>query len=171
MSSATVPELLTRVRSSSTWKWVWQTAVDESKLKGKRVHRNYRSAFESKVKVHEALKKRVGNGRTLKLGDFYGKASELPGSQGCTVPQGAVPKRLEPDAARPFSDHTKTGFNSACDVDWLKHSLNTYAEIAQELKPGYFMRVEDIDGAYTLLPLAPKVWKYMYVWWYDVDRP
>ena len=145
--------------------------VDENRLKGKRVFRNYKSAFESKGKVHEALSKRVRSGKTLKLGAFGGKPSELPGMQGCNVPQGAVPKRLEPDAARPFSDHTKTGFNSACRDDWLKHSLRTYDEIADELKPDYFMRVEDVDGAYPVLPLSPKVWKYMYVWWFDVDRP
>ena len=33
------------------------------------------------------------------------------------------------------------------------------------------MRVEDIDGAFPILPLAPDMWRYMYVWWYDVDRP
>ena len=78
---------------------------------------------------------------------------------------------MEPDSARPFSDHTKTGFNPACDIGFLDHTLDTYNEIARELKPGYSMRVEDIEGAYTVLPLAPKVWKYMYVWWYDVDLP
>ena len=145
--------------------------VDESFMRGKRVFKNYKSAFESKDKVHDALMKRVRTGKTLRLGDFTGKVSELPGLCGCNVPQGAVPKRLEPDAARPFSDHTKTGFNNACKDDWLKHSLNTYNEIAEELKPGYFMRVEDVDGAYPVLPLSPKVWKYMYVWWFDTDLP
>ena len=145
--------------------------VDESKMKGKRVWRNFRSAYESKSKVHAALMKRVASGKTARLGEFHGKSSDLPGDQGCTVPQGAVPKRLEPDAARPFSDHTKTGFNAACDVEFLKHSLDTYNEISAELRPGYFMRVEDIDGAYPLLPLHPSVWKYMYVWWFDTERP
>ena len=58
-----------------------------------------------------------------------------------------------------------------CEIGFLDHSLDTYNEIATELKPGYSMRVEDIEGAYTVLPLVPKVWKYMYVWWYDVDLP
>lgn len=145
--------------------------VDESKLPGKHVNRNYKSAYESKGKVHDALIKRVRTGKTLKLGDFDGKACNLPGVQGRTVAQGAVAKKLEPDAARPFSDHTKSGFNAACDIGFLDHSLDTYNEIARELKPGYAMRVEDIDGAYPVLPLAPGTWKYMYVWWYDVDRP
>ena len=145
--------------------------VDEKRMRGKRVYPNYRSAFESKQKVHDALVKRVSTGKTLRLGKFSGSTAELPGLNGCNVPQGAVPKALEPDAARPFSDHTKTGLNAACDVTGLKHSLRTYEEIADELKPGYFMRVEDVDGAYPVLPLSPKVWKYMYVWWFDVDRP
>ena len=33
------------------------------------------------------------------------------------------------------------------------------------------MRIEDVDGAFPILPLRPRVWKYMYIWWYDVDRP
>lgn len=152
-------------------KYGFDLHVDESKLPGRKVHRNYKSAFEAKTKVHEALSKRVKAHKTLRLGPFAGKAVDLPGSQGRTVSQGAVPKKLEPDAARPFSDHTKSQFNSACDIEFLDHSLNTYAEIARELKPGYAMRVEDIDGAYPVLPLAPRTWKYMYVWWYDVDLP
>jgi hypothetical protein len=145
--------------------------VDAAKLPGKRVFKNYKSAYESRDKVHDALSKRVRAGKTLKLGPFDGKASSLPGAQGRTVSQGAVPKKLEPESARPFSDHTKSGFNSACDIEFLAHSLDTYSEIARELKPGYSMRVEDIDGAYPILPLAPSTWKFMYVWWYDVDIP
>ena len=73
----------------------------------------------------------------------------------------SVAKKLEPDAVRPFSDHTKTGFNAACDMSAVEHSLDTYSEIADELKPGYFMRIEDVDGAFPILPLHPSVWKYM----------
>ena len=145
--------------------------LDEALMPGKKVHPNYKSAYEAKPKVHSALAKRVRDGKTLKLGAFSGDPRDLPGEQGCVVPNGAVPKRLEPDAARPFSDHTKTKFNAACKADWLKHTLNTYAEIAEELKPDYYMRVEDIDGAYPVLPLAPRLWKYMYVWWFDIDVP
>ena len=101
----------------------------------------------------------VNTGKTLKLGEFAGKAKDLPGDVGRIVPpQGGVPKKLEPDSIRPFSDHTKSGFNDACDI-------------AREFKPNYYMRVEDVDGAYPILPLSPRIWKYMYVWWYDIDRP
>ena len=145
--------------------------VDETLLPGKYVTRNYKSAFEAKEKIQDALSKRVKTGKTLKLGTFNGKARDLPGRTGRTVPQGGVPKKLEPESIRPFSDHTKSGFNFACDISSLAHSLNTYDEISKELKPKYFMRIEDVDGAYPILPLSPKIWKYMYVWWYDVDVP
>ena len=145
--------------------------VDESRLRGKRVFRNYKSAYEKKDLVTEALRKRVQKGKTIKLGDFHGDIADLPGDAGLVVPNGSVAKKLEPDAVRPFSDHTKTGFNAACDMSQVQHTLDTYNEIAHALRPGYFMRVEDVDGAFPILPLHPKVWKYMYVWWFDVDRP
>ena len=145
--------------------------ADESLLPGKKATKNYKSAYEAKHKIQEALAKRVATGKTLKLGEFAGRARDLPGDVGRVVPQGGVPKKLEPDSIRPFSDHTKSGFNDACDISSLAHSLNTYDEISRELKPNYFMRVEDVDGAYPILPLSPKIWRYMYVWWYDVDRP
>ena len=46
--------------------------VDESKLQGKRVFRNYKSAFENSELVSDALRKRVQRGKTLKLGAFDG---------------------------------------------------------------------------------------------------
>ena len=149
----------------------YDLGVDHDMLKGRRVHKNYSTAYENKGKLHKALSKRVATGKTLRLGAFAGTASELPSGSGLVVPQGAVAKKLEPDSARPISDHTKTGFNAAVDMSALSHTLDTYNEIARELQPGYFMRVEDVDAAFPNLPLAPSVWKYMYVWWYDVNLP
>lgn len=145
--------------------------LEENKLQGKRVFKNYKSAFEKSELVSDALRKRVQKGKTLKLGAFDGNADNLPGDTGIVVPNGSVAKKLEPDAVRPFSDHSATGFNAACDMTQVEHTLNTYEEIAEELKDGYFMRVEDVDSAFPILPLHPKVWKYMYVWWFDVDIP
>ena len=145
--------------------------VNHEMLRGKRVHKNYNTAFENKDKLHKALSKRVAAGKTIRLGAFDGTASGLPEGPGLVVPQGAVAKKLEPDTMRPISDHTKTGFNGAVDMTPLVHTLDTYNEIARELKPGYFMRVEDVDAAFPNLPLAPSVWKYMYVWWYDENHP
>ena len=165
VSQADVNYVLNGIRNG------FDLGVDEKKLPGKRIHRNYKSAYEKADLVSEALRKRVAKGKTLKLGKFSGDANELPGTSGIIVPNGSVAKKLEPDAVRPFSDHTKTGFNAACDMSAVEHSLDTYSEIADELKPGYFMRIEDVDGAFPILPLHPSVWKYMYVWWFDVDRP
>ena len=145
--------------------------VDHSKLPGKAVFRNYKSAYENKATVTDALRKRVADGKTLKLGRFDGRARDLPGDTGRVVANGAVPKKLEPDKVRPYSDHTKSLFNAACDLSRVQHTLDTYQEISDELKPGYFMRVEDVDGAFPCLPIHPTTWKYMYVWWYDLDRP
>jgi hypothetical protein len=145
--------------------------VDHAMMAGRRVHKNYSSAYQNKAKVTKALAKRVTDGKTLKLGAFSGCSDELPPGAGSVVPQGAVPKKLEPDSVRPFSDHTKTGLNNSVDLSGLGHTLNTYNEIAAALRPGFYMRVEDVDGAFPNLPIAPSTWRYMYVWWYDVDRP
>ena len=126
-------------------------------MAGRRVHNNYSSAYDNKAKVTKALAKRVADGKTLKLGAFSRSSDELPPGAGCVVPQGAVPKKLEPDSVRPFSDHTKTGLNGSVDMSGLDHSLNTYNEIAAALKPGFYMRVEDVDGAFPNLPIAPSV--------------
>ena len=85
------------------------------------------------------------------------------GVRGCVVPEGAVAKKLEPDSIRPTSDHTKTRFNLSVDMSLFSHTLDTYNEISHALGPGYFMRVEDVDGAFPILPLSPRVWKYMLV--------
>ena len=145
--------------------------LDESLMPTRQYYKNYKSALEHRDTVTEALLKRVQSGKTLKLGAWRA-GDPLPSREhGCVVPQGAVAKKLEPDAIRPTSDHTKTKFNSAVDMSRFVHTLDTYNEIASELHPGYFMRVEDVDGAFPILPLAPRVWKYMYIHWFDVDRP
>ena len=145
--------------------------LDEDKVSGRQYYRNYKSALEHRSTVSDALAKRVKSGKTVKLGAWR-PGDPLPsGARGCVVPQGAVPKKLEPDSIRPTSDHTKTTFNGAVDLSQVAHTLNTYDEIAKELRPGYFMRVEDVDGAFPVLPLAPRVWKYCFVHWFDLDRP
>ena len=145
--------------------------LDESKVGARQYYRNYKSALEHRGTVSDALRKRVEAGKTLCLGPWR-PGDPLPsGGKGCVVPQGAVPKKLEPDTIRPTSDHTKTTFNAAVDLDAVAHTLNTYQEIADNLKQGYYMRVEDVDGAFPVLPLAPRVWKYMFVHWFDLNRP
>ena len=45
--------------------------------------------------------------------------------------------------------------------------MDTYNEIAREAKYKYFIRVEDVEGAFPILGWAPKLYKYMLCFWYD----
>ena len=60
------------------------------------------------------------DGKTLKLSAWHGHPAALPTVDGCVVPLGAVPKKLEPDKIWPVSDHTKTGLNGALDLSRVK---------------------------------------------------
>ena len=53
------------------------------------------------------------------------------------------------------------GFNAASSLDFLRHSLDTYNEIAWFLRQDYFMRVSDVDAAFPMLPLHPDLWAFM----------
>ena len=53
-----------------------------------------------------------------------------------------------------------TGLNAATDLSFLHHTLDTYSEIAAFLKQAYFMRVSDVDAAFSLLPLHPDLWPF-----------
>ena len=151
-------------------KYGFDLGLDGSQLKGKRVFKNYPTAFAEKEKVSAALLDRLNSGKTIRLGEFHGNPADLPGQHATVVPMGSVAKKLEPDKVRPYSDHTKTRLNKAA-TDRVEHTLNTYDEIAEELKPGFFARVEDVDAAFPILPLAVNVWNHMLIWWYDVERP
>ena len=156
------------LRESVTWGF--DMDLDEEQLRGRRVFKNYPTAEAEKDKVTAALKGRVDTGKTLKVCAFAGDAKDLPFDNATVVPMGSVAKKLEPDKVRPYSDHTKTLFNKASRTR-INHTLDTYEEIARELKPGYFARIEDVDAAFPVLPLHPRMWNYMFVWWYDVDVP
>ncbi len=145
--------------------------IDVTSLKGKRWFRNYKSADEHREKVTDAIRDRVRAHKTLALCACSFRDARLLPWQSCRVfPLGAVPKPLEPDKVRPVSDHTKSGLKAATDDAELKHSLDTYAEIAAFFKRGYVMRMMDVKGAFPLLPLAPILWVFFLHWWYTVDE-
>ena len=73
---------------------------------------------------------------------------------------GAVGKAGSTTDLRPTDDHTRTGVNSASTLDFLRHSLDAYSEISWFLQLDYFMRVSDVEAAFTLLPLHPDVWPF-----------
>ena len=95
--------------------------------------------------------KRVHLGKTLDLGVWsHALAAALKDTftSSAIFPVGATPKPLEPTELRPTDDHTRTGFNAASSLDFLRHSLDTYNEIAWFLRQDYFMRVSDVDAAF-----------------------
>ena len=132
--------------------------------------RNYPSAYENKEAVTVAIAGRVASGRTIKLGVFtHREFVNLPVTQAIIFPLGAVPKPHEPNVFRPFGDHTKSRLNEAARP-W-KHSLDALNELKRKLSRGRYMRMSDIDGAFTLLPLVPWLWPFMLFLWYDIDLP
>ena len=149
----------------------FRMGVDVSKLLGKRAYKNYKSAVEATPYVSKATRKRVDAGKTICLGEFDSRTDRhvLPWRAWRIFPMGAVPKPLEPEERRPTSDHTKTGLKDATDSDSLRHTLNTYNEIAEYLMPGYYMSVMDVDAAFPILPLAPALWPFFLFVWEEVS--
>ena len=135
-----------------------------------RVYRkNYPTALDNRIAVHDAISSRVSSGKTFKIGRFKpNEFKHLPVDQAIIFPLGAVPKAGSTEY-RPFGDHTKSRLNEAARP-W-KHSLDALNELKRKLHRGQFMRMSDIDGAFTLLPLVPWLWKYMLFVWFDVDVP
>ena len=144
--------------------------VDVSKLRGRRLFRNYPTAVEARAAVSKATRARVEQGKTLRLFPFRAEDRAVldrwPSWR--IFPMGAVPKPMEPGAMRPFSDHTATGMKDATDLALLRHTLTALEDIARFLRHMYFMRVSDVDSAFPLLPIAPRLWRYMMFIWFDV---
>ena len=137
--------------------------VDVTQLTGHRWFTNYKSALEGRDAVTRAIMKRVESGKTLRLGTMTHTLAEgikrLFGAS-AIFPVGAVKKALEAGELRPTDDHSRTGLNAATSLEGLRHSLNAYSEISWFLQLDHFMRVSDVEGAFTLLPLHPDVWPF-----------
>jgi hypothetical protein len=150
-----------------------EAGIDRSKLKGKRVFKNYPSATgEFRSRVREATQERVSSGRTLNLGRYDSRLRDsLYGifDTFSIFPLGAQGKPLEPNKARPVDDHTRTGTNAATDMSHLGHSLDTYDRIAERLAPGHGMYVSDVEAAFAMLPWAPWIWPFMLHRFFDSD--
>jgi hypothetical protein len=124
----------------------FRAGVVVSKLYGHRWFKNYPTALTATGRdaVSRATMKRVQSGKTLDLGRWspaLANAIKSCFSKSAIFPVGCVPKPLEPTEMRPTDDHTRTGLNAATDLSFLRHSLETYSEIAWFLKQDYFMRV------------------------------
>ena len=141
-----------------------------SHLPSRVYRRNYPTAYDNKEAVTVAIASRVKSGRTFKLGTFkVSEFKDLPVPQAIIFPLGAVQKPHDPTEYRPFGDHTKSRLNEAARP-W-KHSLDALNELKRKMTRGKFMRMSDIDGAFTLLALVPWLWPYMLFIWFDVDIP
>ena len=151
-------------------RWGFDLGVNVSLLPGKRWFQNYPPAWAAREQVTKAIKGRVDACKTIPLcAAPLRDAHTLPWSACRVFPMGAVPKPLEPTAVRPVSDHTRTGLKAATDMTQLKHSLDAVEQIAANLLGGYFMRMSDVDSAFPLLPLAPELWPFFLLWWFDVS--
>ena len=141
----------------------FKMGIDVEKIRGHRWFNNYASAYEHAPKVRKAIGKRLESGKTLALGHWNSAlARTIRGyfEKSAIFPMGAVEKPLEPDSARPISDHTRTGLNSATELGFLKHALSAYEDISNWLKRGYYMHVTDVEDAFPMLPLHPDVWQF-----------
>lgn len=147
----------------------FRLGIDVDALRGKRWFRNYPTALEGRSAVTKATKARVDASKTLALLPLPQRdARQLPWPVCRVFPLGAVPKPLEPSEMRPVSDHTRSGLKAVTDLEFFRHTLRTYDEIAAFLRRNYYMRVSDIDAAFPLLPLAPALWPFFLFWWYAV---
>lgn len=142
--------------------------------RGKRVFRNYPTAYNAKDSVTEAVQRRLDQQKTLDLGpatDALGELFEHFDAL-AVFPMGAVLKPNQPDDTppeelvwRPTDDHSRTWFNFFTVLGILGHSLNTYKEVEWLLKSGYFLSVSDVEDAFLLLPLHPALWPFMLFRW------
>ena len=143
---------------------------------GKRAFKNYPSAMDTHARksVTAAVRRRVDAHKTVSLGPAGSALKELWENVDslAVFPMGAVVKPNQPEGTppelvewRPTSDHTRTGFNHWTVLGLLRHSLNTYKEVEWLLKQGYFMTVGDVQDAFLLLPLHPKIWLFMLFRW------
>ena len=142
------------------------------RLKGQRVFANFKSAYEQRDSISDAIERRIHAHKTLDLGPARQALRELREalSDFFVFPMGAVPKPHDATVFRPISDHTKTGLNAATILGILKHSLDTYNEICWFLKKNYFMYVSDVEDAFLIVPLAPWLWVFFLFRWYRRRR-
>ena len=142
----------------------------------KRVFKNYTSAYNARAAVTASIGERITAGRTLVLGAWEDVKPQLDIDYDAyfVFPLGAVPKpnqpAINPDM-RPFSDHTKTGFNALMIImGILQHSLDVYNQVAYLLKQNYFMYVSDVADAFMLIPLAPWLWPFFLFRWFVAEE-
>ena len=144
-------------------RWGFKFGVDVAALKGQRIFKNYESTEGARDAVTRSLMKRVAAGKTLCLGTWSSAVLALLRERFddfFIFPMGAVEKALEPGEYRPTSDHTRTGLNAATVLGPLRHALTAYKDVAAFLQRGYFMYVSDVEAAFPMLPIHPRLWAF-----------
>ena len=136
-------------------------------LRGRRRFKNYKSAYDNHASVDQAISSRIERNKSVCIGPWADVRSDFEATfeDYFIFPMGAVPKPSQPDVYRPTSDHTRTGFNAATVMGILKHSLDSFSQMCHMLDRGYFLYVSDVDDAFTLIPLAPRIWPFMCLLW------
>lgn len=137
--------------------------VDLAGLPGQQIFRNYPSAVQARRAVSRATRARVAGGKTLCIGVWCAALCAYVKRRFRRFrifPMGAVAKPLEPDEMRPTSDHTRSGLNRATDLEFFRHALTAYKDVAAWLRRGCFMSVTDVEAAFPMLPLHPALWPY-----------
>ena len=136
---------------------------------GRRVFRNYPTAYANKVAVSTAIDSRVARKKTLMLGKWKEVEPQLTKSGPAlfVFPMGAVAKSSQPGVFRPTSDHTRTGLNALFSSGLLKHSLNSDKEMSFYLQWWYYSVVSDVNDAFPILPVAPWLWFAMVFRWFQ----
>jgi len=160
-------------------RWGFEVGLHPDRVWGHRFFKNYESSVSdaARPRVTAATEARVAIGKTLHLGavvDTTLAAVRRIFDAAYIFPMGAVAKPLEPDKLRPTDDHTRTGLNAACDMSGppsLSYSLDTYAEMARRLLPGFAMHVTDVEAAFPMLPFAPWIWPFMFHRFFASDDP
>ena len=146
-------------------RWGFNLEADLSKLRGKRVFRNYPPTRVHRASVTDAMMKRVAKHKTVLLGECVnGFERCVPFGDFTVFPMGVVDKVLDGvvlDEKRLTSDHTASRLNEVCDLSRLRHEVSSARDLEWFLKCGWWLRVSDVDGAFPQLPLAPPVWPHM----------
>ena len=85
--------------------------LDRGSVVGRRIFKNFKSAYENRESLSDAIESRLEKHKTVLLGPADEVLTELKQKikNFFVFPMGAVPKPHDPSVMRPISDHTKTG--------------------------------------------------------------
>jgi hypothetical protein len=123
---------------------------------------NYKSAVVDAERITAALAKRVATGKTL--GPIPWDGEQLAGMDTlCVNPMGSVPYKHEPLRSRPIDD---PAVNAALYAP--PFCMPTFQLVREFSTPGCWYGLQDVEAAFTCLPIHYDMWKFFAVAWADV---